>query len=154
MPKLHYEHPDLAALYDLDSGWSVDRDFYLGLATGGPKRILDLGCGTVFLCDAYASLGHQVTGANPARPCWRLPGDDQMNLASSGWRVPPRRSAQTSGANLTFESRLTSSARSNVKFKSSTRIKNLLVVLMTPTFAPRAVSGGCKCRSRTTRCSI
>lgn len=67
MPDLHYEHPELAALYDLDSGWSIDRDFYLGLAAGGPKRVLDLGCGTGLLCDAYASLGHQVTGVDPAK---------------------------------------------------------------------------------------
>ena len=55
-----------------------------------------------------------------------------------------------SGANLTFESHLTSSFRSNVKFKSSTRTNNLLVVLLTPTLAQRLVSGGCKCRRRTT----
>ena len=67
MLDLHYEHPALAVLYDLDSGWSIDRDFYLGLASGGQKRILDLGCGTGLLCDAYASLGHQVTGVDPAR---------------------------------------------------------------------------------------
>lgn len=67
MPDLHYEHPALAELYDLDSGWSVDRDFYLGLASGGQKRVLDLGCGTGLLCDAYASLGHQVTGVDPAQ---------------------------------------------------------------------------------------
>lgn len=66
MPDLHYEDPDLAALYDLDNGWSIDRDFYLDLAAGGPKRILDLGCGTGLLCDAYAARGHQVTGVDPA----------------------------------------------------------------------------------------
>nr|WP_307145950.1 class I SAM-dependent methyltransferase [Rhizobium tibeticum] len=66
VPDLHYEHPALAGLYDLDSGWSIDRDFYLGLAAGEPKRILDLGCGTGLLCDAYASFGHQVTGVDPA----------------------------------------------------------------------------------------
>ncbi|MFK4255705.1 methyltransferase domain-containing protein [Agrobacterium tumefaciens] len=52
MPDLHYEHPALAALYDLDSGWSIDRDFYLGSASGEQKRILDIGCGTGLLCDA------------------------------------------------------------------------------------------------------
>ena len=67
MADLHYEHPDLAAIYDLDSGWSADRDFYLALASGGPKRILDLGCGTGLLSDAYACLGHDVTGVDPAK---------------------------------------------------------------------------------------
>ena len=66
MPDLHYEHPRLAALYDLACGWSADRDFYLFLADGGPKSILDLGCGTGLICDAYAARGHDVTGADPS----------------------------------------------------------------------------------------
>jgi SAM-dependent methyltransferase len=67
MPDLHYEDPLLADLYDLDSGWSIDRDFYLALAGKEPKRILDLGCGTGLLSDAYAALGHAVTGVDPAK---------------------------------------------------------------------------------------
>ena len=63
---LHYEDPLLAQLYDLDSGWSVDRDFYLERAGLLPKRILDLGCGTGLLCHAYAARGHGVTGVDPA----------------------------------------------------------------------------------------
>lgn len=66
MNDLHYTDPTLAALYDLNCGWSVDRDFYLALAGEGRKRILDLGCGTGLLCDAYAARGHDVTGADPA----------------------------------------------------------------------------------------
>jgi ubiquinone/menaquinone biosynthesis C-methylase UbiE len=61
----HYEHPRLAAVYDSFSGWSVDRDFYLSLADDPPQQILDLGCGTGLLCDAYAALGHHVTGVDP-----------------------------------------------------------------------------------------
>ncbi len=61
----HYEHPRLAAVYDLFSGWSVDRDFYLSLAGDPPQQILDLGCGTGLLCDAYAVRGHRVTGVDP-----------------------------------------------------------------------------------------
>ncbi|WDR00916.1 class I SAM-dependent methyltransferase [Devosia sp. J2-20] len=63
---LHYESPLLARLYDQDSGWSADRDFYLERAGNTPKRILDLGCGTGLLCDAYAARGHSVTGVDPA----------------------------------------------------------------------------------------
>ena len=42
----HYENIELAILYDLDSGWSTERDFYLNLANKSKMRILDLGCGT------------------------------------------------------------------------------------------------------------
>lgn len=66
MPDLHYEHPKLAEIYDLDSGWSIDRDFYLSLPGTARKSILDLGCGTGLICDAYAEKGHEVTGVDPA----------------------------------------------------------------------------------------
>jgi SAM-dependent methyltransferase len=62
----HYANAKLAEIYDLDSGWSIDRDFYLALA--GPQRqsILDLGCGTGLLCNAYAAHNHDVTGVDPS----------------------------------------------------------------------------------------
>lgn len=66
MPDKHYENPRLAEVYDLDSPWSMDRDFYLSLAGTPPQRILDLGCGTGLLCDAYAAKGHEVTGVDPS----------------------------------------------------------------------------------------
>lgn len=66
MPDKHYENSKLARIYDLDSPWSVDRDFYLSLAETPPQRILDLGCGTGLLCDAYAARGHEVTGVDPS----------------------------------------------------------------------------------------
>lgn len=64
-------NPKLAEIYDLDSPWSVDRDFYLSLTEtpsleNQPKKILDLGCGTGLLCDAYAARGHDVTGVDPS----------------------------------------------------------------------------------------
>lgn len=62
----HYQNSRLTALYDLDSGWSADREFYFRLAGDMPISILDLGCGTGLLCDAYASRGHKVTGVDPA----------------------------------------------------------------------------------------
>lgn len=66
MPDLHYEHSRLADIYDLDSPWSVDREFYLSLAGNEPQDILDLGCGTGLICEAYAAKGHRVTGVDPA----------------------------------------------------------------------------------------
>jgi SAM-dependent methyltransferase len=66
MPDLHYDDPALAELYDIDNGWSVDRDFYLCLAGTPPKTVLDLGCGTGLLCLRCAALGHDVTGVDPS----------------------------------------------------------------------------------------
>lgn len=63
---LHYEDPRLAEVYDYDSGWSIDRDFYLELAGPHPQRILDLGCGTGLICDACAAIGHHVVGVDPS----------------------------------------------------------------------------------------
>jgi ubiquinone/menaquinone biosynthesis C-methylase UbiE len=63
----HYENNKLVAVYDLDSGWSVDRDFYLALANRPTMRILDVGCGTGLLCNEYASRNHDVTGVDPSR---------------------------------------------------------------------------------------
>ncbi len=62
----HYVNPKLARLYDLDSGWNIERDFYMSLAGDSPKSILDLGCGTGLICEALAGKGHDVTGADPA----------------------------------------------------------------------------------------
>jgi 2-polyprenyl-3-methyl-5-hydroxy-6-metoxy-1,4-benzoquinol methylase len=62
----HYDDPRLAEVYDFDSPWSIDREFYLSLAGSSPQNILDLGCGTGLLCDAFAAKGHQVTGVDPS----------------------------------------------------------------------------------------
>jgi len=66
MPDVHYENPRLAEIYDLGNPWSVDRDFYLSLAGPRHSSILDLGCGTGILCNAYAANGHDVTGVDPS----------------------------------------------------------------------------------------
>jgi ubiquinone/menaquinone biosynthesis C-methylase UbiE len=66
MPDKHYQHPRLVEVYDVDSPWSVDRDFYFNLAGARPLDILDLGCGTGILSLAYANKGHRVTGVDPA----------------------------------------------------------------------------------------
>lgn len=62
----HYVNPELVELYDLDSPWSDDREFYLSLANGRAKNILDLGCGTGLIANAYAKNGHSVTGVDPS----------------------------------------------------------------------------------------
>ena len=66
MPDTHYINPKLVELYDYDSGWSVDRDFYLAQAKENNMSILDLGCGTGLIANAYAKAGHQVTGVDPS----------------------------------------------------------------------------------------
>lgn len=63
---LHYTHPRLAQIYDLGNSGAWDRDFYIALAGPPPQDILDLGCGTGLLCDAYAARGHRVVGLDPA----------------------------------------------------------------------------------------
>lgn len=67
MLDIHYQDPRLVELYDLDSGWCIDRDFYLSLPGPHSRKILDLGCGTGLLCNAYAKQGHKVTGVDPSR---------------------------------------------------------------------------------------
>lgn len=62
----HYVDPRLACLYDLDSGWSDDSDFYLSLPGRNRCDILDVGCGTGLLANAYCEQGHSVTAIDPA----------------------------------------------------------------------------------------
>ena len=96
MPDPHYEYPELAEIYDLDSGWSVDREFYLALAGGGRKRILDLGCGTGLLCDAFASRGHDVTGVDPAKAMLDVAKDRPSGPAVK-WIEAPAQTFRTDG---------------------------------------------------------
>jgi 2-polyprenyl-3-methyl-5-hydroxy-6-metoxy-1,4-benzoquinol methylase len=80
----HYAIPKLANVYDLDSGWSQDRDFYLALAPQYAIDILDLGCGTGLLCEAYAAKGHRVTGVDPANAMLEV-ARRKSNAAKVNW---------------------------------------------------------------------
>lgn len=71
-PTSIYDNPRLAEIYDLDSGWSMDRDFYLSLTGSTRQKILDLGCGTGLICDAYAAKNHDVTGVDPSAAMLRV----------------------------------------------------------------------------------
>ena len=62
----HFANPRLAALYDITSGWGVDRDYYLSLAGTSPITILELGAGTGLISRKLAGLGHNVTAADPS----------------------------------------------------------------------------------------
>ncbi|MFT5013980.1 MAG: SAM-dependent methyltransferase [Patiriisocius sp.] len=66
MPDSHYTHRRLAALYDLDSPWGPDTDFYVALAGPSAISIVDFGCGTGTLCCGFAASDHSVHGIDPA----------------------------------------------------------------------------------------
>lgn len=94
---LHYIDPRLVALYDLDSGWSSDRDYYFAQATTPGTRILDLGCGTGLLATAYARQGHPVTGVDPSAQMLQVarsrPGGDSVR-----WIQAAAQSFEASGS--------------------------------------------------------
>lgn len=66
-----YADDRLVRLYDHLNPWGPDDDFYLSLAGRGPRRVLDLGCGTGRLTVALAAAGHEVIGVDPAEPMLR-----------------------------------------------------------------------------------
>ena len=66
MPDLQYTLQKLANIYDLGNSGTEDRDFFLALAGEPPQDILDLGCGTGLVCNAFAARGHRAVGADPA----------------------------------------------------------------------------------------
>lgn len=66
MPCAAYTDPRLTAVYDTLNPPGADDAFYLGIAGPERKSILEIGCGTGRLATAFAALGHDVTGADPA----------------------------------------------------------------------------------------
>jgi ubiquinone/menaquinone biosynthesis C-methylase UbiE len=83
MPDAIYSEPRLAALYDTFNPPGEDTAFYVRLAGGESKRILDVGCGTGQLACALAERGHAVTGLDPAGAMLavarRRPGGDRVS---------------------------------------------------------------------------
>jgi SAM-dependent methyltransferase len=90
MPDAIFAEPRLAAVYDTFNPPEEDRAFYLRLAGAVPKRILDLGCGTGWLCCALAERGHDVTGLDPAAAMLavarRRPGSERVRWVEADAR--------------------------------------------------------------------
>ena len=62
----HYTKSRLAALYDFDSPWGEDRDFYVAIAGDEPLEVIDVVCGTGTLACGLCAAGHKVTVVDPA----------------------------------------------------------------------------------------
>jgi ubiquinone/menaquinone biosynthesis C-methylase UbiE len=62
-----YNHPRLAAFYDVFEGDRPDLDPYLAVAASlSAHRVVDIGCGTGVLALLLADRGIEVTGVDPA----------------------------------------------------------------------------------------
>ena len=83
----HYKDPELAALYNLDSGWSEERDFYVKFASPEKNSVLDLGCGTGLIPCRLGLAGHFVVAVDPAEAMLdvgrRSPGGEGVTWVKS-----------------------------------------------------------------------
>lgn len=61
-----YVNPSLAKAYDQTCGLSIDRQYYLSLASDSCIDVLDLGCGSGIICNEFAAAGHRVVGVDPS----------------------------------------------------------------------------------------
>lgn len=67
MPANEFDHPFVAASYDVMDGPRDDLDLYVDVARElGARSVLDIGCGTGTLAIRLAADGYAVTGVDPA----------------------------------------------------------------------------------------
>lgn len=90
MHHAEFEDPRVVAVYNEETQWSSDDDFFVSIVEefiprlfdDGTRRVLDLGCGTGRLAMGLVARGFQVTGVDPARASLdiarRRPGAEQV----------------------------------------------------------------------------
>jgi len=92
-----FEHPRLAALYDVLEGPRNDLGAYLALAEEtGAREVLDVGCGTGVFALLLAGRGFAVTGVEPALASLEVargkPGADRVRwIHGDATALPPMR---------------------------------------------------------------
>ncbi len=67
MHNAEFNDPLLVEVYDAESPWAREDDYFVALVGETPRaRVLDLGCGTGRLALGLAAAGHAVTGIDPS----------------------------------------------------------------------------------------
>jgi SAM-dependent methyltransferase len=67
MRDAEFNDPRLVEVYDAESPWTRDDDYFVALVNETPGvRVLDLGCGTGRIALGLADAGHTVTGIDPS----------------------------------------------------------------------------------------